>query len=171
MFLASFTHVSAFLDAMATFGDATGQCLNEAKTVLLPIEEVPTDLPPTAHGLRVVSSATALGVAFGAAADPASRWSGLVDTINAYYTKVASLPKLSMFGRGVATAAYGISKALYHAEFTGLPPAAVLQGIDRTTTKLVGRGDAPSVTTTAFNSVVGWALPGRPADGGFGVLA
>ena len=156
---------------MATFGDATGQRLNEAKTALLPIGEVPADLPPTAHGLRVVSSATALGVAFGAAADPASRWDGLVDTINACYSKVASLPKLSMFGRGFANAAYGISKALYHAEFTGLPPAAVLQGLDRTTTKLVVRGDARSATSTAFNSVAGWALPGRPANGGFGVLA
>ena len=39
---------------------------------------------------------------------------------------LASLP-LSIFGRGIASAAYGVSKLLYHAEFTGHPPPAAGQ--------------------------------------------
>ena len=169
--LPSLDQVPSFLAAMHTFGDATGQRLNPDKTELLPIGDVPAGLPATAHGLRVVSTAHSLGVTFGATADPAAQWPVLLDGVRRCYTRLASLPRISVFGRGFASAAYGVSKVLYHAEFTGHPPVAVTQELERITAKVVERRLAPADTTRRFAGLAGWVLPGRPAEGGFGALS
>ncbi|KAL4856066.1 Transposon TX1 uncharacterized protein [Chlorella vulgaris] len=168
--LPSLDAVPSFLAAMATFGAATGQRLNPAKTSLLPIGDVPAGLPAVVHGLRVVSQATSLGVTFGAAADPAARWPALMDGVGCCFARIASLPRFSAFGRGFATAAYGVSKLLYHAEFTGHPPEQHMAELMRVTAKVVDRGQAPGDATRKFAGLAGWALAGRPADGGFGAL-
>ena len=168
--LPSLSEVPAFLAAMATFGSATGQHLNYSKTVLLPIGNVPAGLPESVHGLKVVTCATALGTQFGPDANPDARWTQLLATVKACYGKLASLPSLSMFGRGFAASAYGVSQALYHAEFAGLPPPEILHELDDMTSRLVVRGASPTAAPTAFASIAAWALPGRPANGGFGVL-
>lgn len=170
-FLPSTAQVPTFCAAMRTFGDASGQRLNPAKTVLLPIGAVPAGLPAEVEGLRVVGAATSLGVTFGADAAPAARWPELLDSVKACYARIASLPKLSVFGRGFASAAYGVSKLLYHAEFAGHPPDDTLQQLARFTAKVVDRGQAPADAVRRFPGLAGWLLPGRPSEGGFGALA
>jgi hypothetical protein len=168
--LPSLEQVPAFLAAMSTFGNATGQRMNPDKTELLPVGDVPAGLPDSVHGLRVVSAATSLGMTFGATADPTARWPDLLDGVKRCYTRLALLPRLSVFGRGFASAAYGVSKVLYHAEFTGQPPQPVLDELARVTAKVVERRLAPADTTRRFAGLPGWVLPGRPAEGGFGAL-
>lgn len=170
-FLPSLEDVPAFLAAMQTFGDATGQRLNADKTVVLPIGSVPDALPQAVGGLRIVSAASALGMTFSSGAvAPAADWGRLVGGVRQCYARLASLPALSVFGRGFASAGYGISKVLYHAEFTGHPPPAVLADLEHISAKVVERGLAPADTTRRFAGVPAWALPGRPPDGGFGAL-
>lgn len=168
--LPSTDQVPAFLDAMQRFGAATGQRLNPDKTELLPIGAVPAGPPAAVHGLRVVSAATSLGVTFGVDAAPTARWPALLDGVKSCYARLAAMPDLSVFGRGFASAAYGVSKVLYHAEFTGHPPPASLAELDRITAKVVERGLAPADPARRFAGLPGWVLPGRPSEGGFGTL-
>jgi len=168
--LPSLDALPAFLSAMDTFSAATGQRLNHTKTKLLPIGAVPAGLPPSAHGLSVVSSARALGVTFGAHADPSATWEGLFEGVEASFGRIASLRRLSMFGRGFACAAYGVSRLLYCAEFTGHPPPGPLARLERAASRLVGRGLAPSSQRRVFAGVAADMLTGRPAEGGFGAL-
>ncbi|KAL4433791.1 hypothetical protein ABPG75_000232, partial [Micractinium tetrahymenae] len=170
-FMPSAAQVPTLREAIHIFGNATGQRLNPSKTVLLPVGAAPADLPAEVEGLRVVSAATSLGVTFGAAAAPTTRWPELLDGVKACYSRIASIPKLSVFGRGFASAAYGISKLLYHAEFAGHPPDDVLQQLTRFTAKVVDRGQAPADSVRRFPGLASWVLPGRPAEGGFGTLA
>ncbi|PRW56997.1 ERD4-related membrane [Chlorella sorokiniana] len=151
--LPSADDIPSFLSAMATFGDATGQRLNVEKTKVLPIGAVPSDLPPTAHGLQVVSEATSLGVTFASTPDPAAaatRWQEVLEGVEACYGRIASLRRLSIFGRGLASAAYGVSRLLYRAEFSGHPPTATTEALQRATSKLVGRGQAPHAQQRRF---------------------
>lgn len=134
------------------------------------VPAVPAGLPAVVHGLRVVNSATSLGVTFEGNAAPTARWPALLDGVKGCYTRLAAMPEMSVFGRGFASAAYGVSKVLYHAEFTGLPPPATLSELDRITAKVVERGLAPDDSTRRFAGLPGWVLPGRPAEGGFGAL-
>ena len=166
--LESTEQVPAFLDAMGTFGDASGQRLNPDKTVLLPIGVPQPALPPTVHGLRVVSTATALGLTFASAGDPPPDWPTLVGGVERCYGRLACRA-MSVFGRGFASAAYGMSKILYHAEFADLPPAATLTRLHKITAKVVDRCEPPNAGR-GFPGLAGWVLPGRPSEGGFGTL-
>ena len=182
-FLPSFDQVPAFLDTMQTFGDATGQRLNLDKTELLPIGAVPEVLPAVVGGLKVVGEATALGLTFGSDAAPTARWPELLEGVRNRYDRIASL-SLSVFGRGFASAAYGVSTVLYHAEFAGPPPRAVLDELTSLTAMLVDGGKGPSSLSRAgqagqpqgvqsgrrFAGLASWVLPGRPSEGGFGTL-
>ncbi len=170
--LPSLDAVPAFQAAMATFAGACGQQLNPAKTRLLPIGAVPAGLPQAVGDLRVVRAATSLGVTFGAAEDPTASWPALMAGVEACYTRVAGLPSsFSIFGRGFAASAYGVSKLLYHAEFTGHPPEPHLARLATITAKLIERRLAPNDGRQRFAGLAAWLLPGRPADGGFGALA
>eukprot|EP00798_Chlamydomonas_sp_ICE-L_P000667 gene667-biopygen407 len=83
------------------------------------------------------------------------------------YSRLAKLP-LSMFGRGLSSSAYGISKLLYQAEFEGIP-LDVVEQLSCLTTKLVDRGLAPESTALKLPGVPSALLPGsRPKLGGFG---
>ena len=55
-----------------------------------------------------------------------SRWQQLLEGVEASYGRISSLRRLSIFGRGLASSAYGVSRLLYRAEFSGHPPAAVV---------------------------------------------
>ena len=169
--LPSLDQVPALLDALTTFGAASGQHLNPEKTLLLPLGAVPPDLPADAHGLRVVNTATALGVAFGSAADPAADWPQLVEGVERCFTRISNLPHaFSAFGRGFAASAYGVSKFLYHAEFTGQPPPQHLAHLTSITARLIDRRLPPAGGPPRFAGLAAWLLPGRPAEGGFGAL-
>lgn len=166
------SHVPPLLAAYDTFRSATGQRLHLQKTKVLPIGAVPAGLPAAAHGLGIVSAATTLGVTFGSAANPTARWPDLVAGVEGCYKRIAGLPKsFSVFGRAFAASAYGISKALYHAEFTGHPPPQHLARLVSSTARLVDRRLAPGDAGGRFAGVAARLQPGRPPDGGFGALA
>ena len=49
-------------------------------------------------------------------------WDKRVAKVLAAFKRLAHLSTLSMFGRGMGIAAYGVSKLLFHAEFSESPP-------------------------------------------------
>ena len=164
--------VQRFLGAMAIFAAASGQRLNVAKTQLLALGALPPGgSPQQVGGLAVVAEAEALGMRFSNSPGDAAAgvdWEARLEGVEACYSRVARLP-LSAFGRAFAASGYGISKLLYHAEFAGLP-AGVAARLAKLSTKLVDRGQAPRDTKRRLPGVESAVLPGRPADGGFGLL-
>jgi hypothetical protein len=131
----------------------------------------PASVPPetTYDGLRVVDQAKSLGLVFKADGTVVVDWEGKLDKVLKCFRFISTLP-LSTFGRGFASAAYGVSKLLYAAEFAGMPPPAVVQRLDSATAKLVDRQQSPEDTRHLFPGVSSDMLVGHPRDGGFGVL-
>jgi exonuclease III len=167
--LPSLAQVPHLCAAMSTFGDASGQRLNPSKTTLLPLGTLPADLPPAAHGLTVVTAATSLGVTFRPDGTATADWPALLAEVERRYAKLAGVG-LSTFGRGMASATYGHTKYLYHAEFAGHPPPDIAARLHTITSKLVDGNKPPASTGRRFAGIAGWLLPGRPAEGGFGAL-
>eukprot|EP00798_Chlamydomonas_sp_ICE-L_P011411 gene11411-biopygen8308 len=98
-----------------------------------------------------------------------TQWLDKLDHVQQCYSRLAKLP-LSMFGRGLSSSAYGISKLLYHAEFEGIP-LGVVEQLSCLTTKLVDRGLAPESTALKLPGVPSALLPaGSPKLGGFGCI-
>jgi hypothetical protein len=162
--------VHTFLDAMDVFGQASGQRLHPAKTRLLPVGSVPPTLPSPPGGLQLAESATALGITFHSGVAPATvDWAPRLAKVRRSHTRLARL-RLSTFGRGFGSAAYGVSQLLYDAEFVGPPPTPLLTSLQADIAKLVERGLPPASTRRAFAGVRGPLLIGSPYDGGFGVL-
>ena len=128
-------------------------------------------VPPGAHahGLRLVGEAAALGVGHVAHGESRVGWGRLVDKVHGRYRHIAAL-HLYVFGRGMGTAAYGLSKVMYAIEFVGMPPAAVMDQLTRSTAKLVDRGRAPEDTTRAFACVMSDLLVGNTKHGGCGAM-
>ena len=163
-------HVQPFLASMAVFGRASGQQLNLGKSQLLPVGQV---APPGAGqlvcGLPVVSSATALGMQFSNdAAAAGTDWGARLAGVEACYSRLARLP-LSVFGRAFGASGYGVSKLLYHAEFSAWPEGVVGR-LERASVKLVDRGLAPASRKRALPGVPSALLAGPPREGGFGLL-
>lgn len=86
--------------------------------------------------------------------------------------KFATLSKLglSIFGRAAGAAAYGVSMMLFQAEHTGMPTGNFTNSLQRATTRLVDRGQAPDASHQALTGVLTTLLHGRPCEGGFGML-
>jgi exonuclease III len=165
--LASPEHVPGFLEAMDTFGAATGQRLNRQKTQLLPIGHHNIPLPPTIAGLQVVSQAEALGLKFQAITGLVQvEWEGRLAQVHSKFAKISRLTKsLSIFGRGFATAAYGVSPLLYNAEFGGMPPPASLEALSKATSRVINYGNGKK-----FYGIKTGLLSSHPKEGGFGAL-
>ena len=121
------------------------------------------------EGLRVVSSCKALGVHLQADGSVVVDWQARVDAVLSKLTCISRLP-LSAFGRGFASAGYGVSKLLYAAEFAGLPPPALVTQLERAVAKVVDRKMAPAARGRKFAGVAGPLLAGHPRAGGFGAL-
>lgn len=161
--------VAALKAALQLYRRATGQALNDGKTEVLPVGAAP-ELPQQLEGLQVVAKAKALGVTFRAGtAEAAVDWHSKVAAVEECYSRVAGM-RLSALGRGLASAGYGVSKLLYHAEYAGPPPPYMVKRLQRATAKLVDRGLAPGSGRCKFAGVRGCLLEGPPAEGGFGVL-
>ena len=177
--LASTTQLPPFLAAMDTFAAATGQHLNPSKSRILLLGAVPPHadalLPPPAarRGIPVVPCTTALGVPLCNGPLPpdvtAAAWAARLASVEAVYTRVSRLG-LSTFGRGFASAGYGVPKLLFQAEFLGQPPPAVAQRLRRITARLVDRSLSPASSRRSFAGLHHSVLFGRPAHGGFGAL-
>jgi hypothetical protein len=128
-------------------------------------------IPPacTVHGLKVVRSAKALGITFCGTGAVEVDWQSLLDKVLKVYGFIAKLP-LSMFGRAFAAAGYGISKMLYCAEFTGMPPPLIIRQLEKASSKLVDRHLPPDSAVRRFPGIAGDLLAGHPSTGGVGAM-
>lgn len=176
-------HIPAFLSAMDTFRQASGQALNLDKCEVLPIGRIPSGAAghqwrvPHMHGLRVVQHATALGVTFtnnvpgsGQPEAPSADWSKLAAGVQGAYSKVLRLG-LSIFGRAFACSGYGIAKLLYHAEHAGRIPDDTLEQLHEHTRMVVDCQRLAGVESTCPPGPDPRLLPGHPGkEGGFGML-
>lgn len=172
--------VRQLLAVMTTFALASGQELNVEKSWLLPVGHViPVDLPEEVLGMKVVPSAKSLGISFsneGLEPDgfepEGADWTSLLGAVSECYSKIARLP-LSMFGRAFAAAGYGISKLLYHAEFSPVP-AWVTKQLHQITAKLVDRKLSPTGNalrrTRCLPGIPSQLLTGPPSQGGVGLM-
>jgi hypothetical protein len=121
-----------------------------------------------------VVSATVLGVpvgvqslrADGGSAAFEERLPGVLTAL----ARLSHIKALSAFGRGLGSAAYGIARLLYSAEFDDVPSVAQCKVLEQAVAKLIDRGMAPDAEGRAFAGVKASLLAGRPADGGFGML-
>ena len=95
-------------------------------------------------------------------------WEARLAGVQACYSRLARLP-LSVFGRAFGASGYGVSKLLYHAEFSTWPDS-VLHRLHSVSVKLVDRGLAPASRGRALPGVPSQLLVGAPRDGGFGLL-
>ena len=169
-FLSSSADLAPFRGAMSTFAQATGQVLNPFKTKVLPIGLHTHALPAAFEGLAVVPHASTLGVCFTAySGDPLPQWTAQLERVKGAYTSLVRKP-LTTFGRANASGTYGIAKVLHHAEFSGAPDAAALKDLERITTKMVDRGQAPADQRRKAAKLKHELLVGRPRSGGFGAF-
>ena len=179
VYLPSVRDVPAFLQMMDRFAAASGQHLNIGKTKILLLgrrgiqqhaqqQQQQHDVQQQQQHPQVVTTATVLGVTIGA--DAGSVFAERSQGVLAALGRLAHLRHLSVFGRGLASAAYGVSKLLYAAEFSDLPSAAECTRLSKAVSKLVDRGLAPDSQEHKFPGVKAELLKGSPAGGGFGVL-
>ena len=200
VFLSSATEIPRFLSVMDIFKAASGQGLNVDKTLVLglgraarlqfweehfaahaapqrqamaqqQLQQDRSAVPPgcIVHGLKVVRSAKALGITFCGTGAVEVEWEALLAKVLKVFGFIARLP-LSLFGRAFAAAGYGISKMLYCAEFSGMPPPSIVQKLEKATAKLVDRHLPPESTTRRFPGIAGELLGGHPSTGGVGAL-
>ena len=166
VFLSGPDCVARFLRAMDTFCEASGQQLHRGKTGLLPIGRAPATQAAGGciEGLTVVREARILGLVFQAGTmPPAPEWDRHIAAVEAAYNRIKQLG-LSAMGRGIAGAAYGISKLLFQAEFVDLPSTQVVARLNKATRNLI----LAEAGKCSFLS--GSLLTGAPSDGGWGGL-
>jgi hypothetical protein len=119
------------------------------------------------EGLQVVDEAPALGITFrGGTEPPRVEWDELIGKVVDSYKRIQRLG-LSAMGRGIASAAYGVSRLLYHAEFVGLPPRTKLAQLESATLKLILQGAGKGRRLFRVNKAL---LSGSPRVGGWGAL-
>jgi hypothetical protein len=166
-----------FLDTMHVFAAASNQHLqrSKVKALLLGAAANPSPgsapAPTSAHGITVVTSAVVLGVTVGAVDSSAlaSDWEAVFARVWSAFGRIA-LANLSTFGRGFASAAYGIATLLHRAELSDPLSPSQLDTLTSHTAKLVDRGLAPTDTSRRFAGIKQPLLPGAPSTGGFGPL-
>lgn len=197
VYLMSQAEAPAFLAAMSRFGAASGQQLSLGKTKLLLVgkaarehhlqrqlrqqwqrhrrngsQQVPTQPPQPQqlqqHPLMVVLEAKVLGVWIGCT--DASWLQQRMDGVIAALARLSHVKQLSAFGRGLGSAAYGVSKMLYAAEFCDLPSAAQCNRLALAVAAVVDRGASPTAPGRSFHGIKACMLAGPPGLGGFGAL-
>jgi len=154
VFLRGIDSLPPFLATMATFGDASGQRLNIAKTKALWLpppaavsgtsrgRAVAVQLPTSAHGIRLVTSATVLGIEVGLARPAQQQWDDRISKLQRILGKVVGLP-LSIFGRAFCASSYATSTVLYHAEFNEQPSPSQVQRLEQMSSKVIEAGLHP----------------------------
>lgn len=169
--LTGLTRVPALVADMEPFRVATNQSCNWPKSAILLAGDLAGvgPVPDAVHGIPVVAAAHTLGLDFSNDPAPVVDWPALLHRAEERYEKVARLP-LSTFGRAFGASGYGLSRFLYHAEFSDMPPAAVLAGILSTTGRLVDAARPPADRRPVPTGVPHRLLAGHPTVGGFGLL-
>jgi len=118
-----------FTAAMTTFEGASGQGLNAIKTQLLRIGRLRQAPLPDISPYTLTDEAETLGIRFSnEQLKPAAIKAYWRDKLQSVYTcldRLARMP-LSTFGRAFGAGGYALSTLLYHMEFMGLPPPALL---------------------------------------------
>jgi hypothetical protein len=137
----------------------------------------------------VVPAAKALGITFSndfaATADQpvtsqAVDWTAQLQAVAHTFLKVERM-YLSAFGRAFACSGYGISRILYHAEYGGMPPADVLNDLQRMTRLMIDRGHVPknlrgesrappTMQHQPPSSLTDDIIVGHPKEGGCGAM-
>jgi exonuclease III len=174
VFLEAPPDVPRLLESLRVYQGASGQAVSAPKSSLLQVGHLAAGSPlgDQVGGVPVVASATALGVAFAtgtAAASPKGGWQEVVGGVLGALGRLARLP-LSRFGLAAGAAAYALSKALYAAEYCGLPPPQQLGQLQRAAAALVDRKQAPADGARRFAGIRGDLLALQPEAGGFGAL-
>jgi hypothetical protein len=118
--------------------------------------------------LQCVLQANILGIPVGSNAP--LDWDSLLQGVTDAFRRLSYIPKLSTFGRGFGSAAYGVSKLLYAAEFSELPNEDQQAALTRAVAQLVDRGQPPNPSQPRFPGVAASLLTGSPKEGGFGAL-
>jgi exonuclease III len=175
LFLPDAARLPAAIADLQVFAAATGQKLNLSKCEALVIGATAAGAPSLAgqvlHGVRFSDEVIALGIRFSNTAESASMvaagadWPALVDRVRAAFARLCHLG-LSPFGRGYATAAYGTSKLLYHAEYC-TPPPEVFTALERLAHRAIDIGDMESAQRLRVPRSV---VHVKPRYGGFGGL-
>ena len=162
--------VPRFLERMDIFVQASGQRLNLDKVELLPLDSEAAAQPAGIGGLKVVSTATALGLPFtDTGREPRMEWAEKLAKVRERLQKLSTL-SLSVFGRATAAASYGLHRITWHMEHGGLPPGQVLTDIQKWQAALLDRGLGPDAHVQRGTGVPKSLLPGHPTTGGFGAL-
>ena len=150
--------IGRFINAMDCFAAGSGQHLNKNKTWLLPIG-APTDQPTAIHGLRVVPSATILGIEIQANSGLATfDWAPRLQSLEKY-CRLLSAQLSSSFTKFSRLSTYKLPQELYRAEIVR-PSETQLEQIHHAMRSLL-----PSKT--------GWSSRMFPANtkmGGLGCL-
>ena len=159
--------VVAFTAAMGTFADASNQRLHAGKSKVMRIGRLaPGPAPEVVGGLQVVTQAKALGVIFQEGTLPATTdWHRRIAAIETVFQMIGGAG-LSIFGRGFAGSAYGVSQLLHLAEVLE-PPTWVIQRLHKLSSRLVNR---KMQRRRGFTGVAAAVLPGHPRTGGLGAL-
>ncbi|WPT12293.1 hypothetical protein PSENEW3n2_00003951, partial [Picochlorum sp. SENEW3] len=113
----SLAQIERFIDAMDIFAAGTGQHLNKSKTWLLPIG-APTGQPTAIKGLRVVPSATILGIKLQANSGLATfDWAPRLQSLETY-CKLLAAQLSSSFTKFSRLSTYKLPQELYRAEIS-----------------------------------------------------
>lgn len=166
------------LNHFDTFGLASGQFLNPNKSSLMAfgaLHELSgyTDTLVSACGIKVVRSQQSLGVThFNSPPlddDPMvlNPWEDIVSDVTTAFNRIAKAG-LSIFGRAAAASSYGISKALFRAQHSGIP-SSILQRLQHLTYDLVDKNRLPPFPPQD-SGIPHCLLYGRAKKGGFGML-
>ena len=153
--LPSLREVPTFLGAMGTFAAASGQQLNASKTKLLLLGRAARAQVDALQqqqqqrcpgGPQVVADAAVLGVPFGqedqGVPGGSTAFQRRLPGVLAALRRLSHIKQLSAFGRGLGSAAYGVSQLLYAAEFDDAPTVAQCQGLATAVAAVVDRGVA-----------------------------
>ena len=170
IFLADLTPatVDRLQQALLTFARASGQHTNLDKSQLLPVGAPLAVAPPAAvMGMRVVTSATCLGIRF-ANGFPVPDWEEHLQRAAKPLARIVRMG-MSAMGRGLALSAYGTARFLYQAEFSPLPPPPVVVRYTSWQRGVVDSSCAPQQPPKG-GGLPADMMQGSPAIGGFGVL-
>jgi hypothetical protein len=182
--------IDNLLGHMATFGDATGQRVNAAKSCAVPLGSLLLGTAGQTQAIPVSDTIVCLGVVVApvpvqelqlvarpglrrtiqeppppAAREPASpEWDRRITTVRNLGGMVCGLT-LSAMGRGMAVSAYATTKVCFHAEHEGLP-ARYEEELRKVLVRVVDRHGMGRVLPGVPSDL----LPGSPSAGGFGLL-
>ena len=181
--LRSLSDLRPFEAAMGVFARATGQHVNPSKTQVMKVGWPDFDVrDPATLPYKLAVRVTNLGVSFSndcsSVPDRAAAtafWQERLAAVWERYEKLRRMP-LSAFGRAFAATGYGLGRLLFHMEFAGLPPSAMLAKLTAATARLVDEspGDAgrrrASGEHRRLTGVASVLQPGHPSLGGLGLL-